>query len=249
MNNNNLFSKVRLCGLILGVIILVLGTGNSLLEATPMYISPTTVLNFREDPSTDSLIIKKLNEADILKVDYETEDGWYAVENEKSYGFVKKEYTAPISSSLKDKKVISKHSTYISNRQKGRMTNIELAVKKINSMYKIAPGETFSFNDCVGRRTAERGFKLAPVIIAGNKHGMGYGGGICQVSSTLYGAIYNVPGIKVVSVTKHTIPGLYPYDATVSWPNPDFRFKNTNNYPIYFWGCVSSNQVTFIIRR
>lgn len=123
--------------------------------------------------------------------------------------------------------------TDFSSSSAARAQNVNLAANFINGKL-LMPGDTFSFNDSVGERTKERGFAEAPVII-GNKIESGLGGGICQVSSTLYNAILRA-GIKPLERTHHTLPSSYVglgLDATVDWDGIDFKFKNTFAYPIY----------------
>jgi vancomycin resistance protein YoaR len=126
-----------------------------------------------------------------------------------------------------------------------RTQNIELAARFINGKC-LQPGEIFSFNNIVGERTKERGFKEAAVIV-GNKVESGYGGGICQVSSTLYNAVLKT-GLKPVERAHHTLPAAYVdlgLDATVDWGSIDFKFKNTFNYPIYI-EANTKNKVLYI---
>ncbi len=107
----------------------------------------------------------------------------------------------------------------------GRNRNIELAAAAINN-YLLLPGELFSFNRAVGPRTVERGYELAPVIV-GHSVVPGLGGGICQVSSTLYNAVMEAR-LEVVERYGHSLPvGYVPSgrDATVS-DYLDFRFRN-----------------------
>jgi len=117
-----------------------------------------------------------------------------------------------------------------------RANNIEICVKALNAKL-LMPGETFSFNEVVGERTKERGYMEAPVIID-NKVESGIGGGICQVSSTLYNAILKA-GIEDIDRTHHSLPSSYVglgLDATVDWGNIDFKFINTLGYPLYIEG-------------
>lgn len=128
--------------------------------------------------------------------------------------------------------VISTFSTNYAESSYQRSNNIKLAASFINGRI-LMPGETFSFNDTVGERTRERGFLEAPVIVD-NKVESGFGGGICQVSSTLYNAVL-LAGMKATERTHHTLPSAYVklgLDATVDWNNIDFKFKNTLEYPI-----------------
>lgn len=113
-----------------------------------------------------------------------------------------------------------------------RSTNITLASSKINGLVMM-PGDIFSFNDTVGKRTPQAGFKVAGVYVNGQVTN-DYGGGICQVSSTLYNAVLRA-NLEIVYRTNHQfVVGYVPIstDATVSWGAPDFKFKNSRNYPI-----------------
>ena len=136
-------------------------------------------------------------------------------------------------------------NTNFSTSTANRANNIELATKAIDGTL-LMPGETFSFNNVVGERTRARGYKEAGVII-GDKIESGLGGGICQVSSTLYNAILRT-GIKSEERRNHSLPLAYVskgLDATVDWGNIDYKFKNTLSYPIYIEGYVQSRKVYF----
>jgi vancomycin resistance protein YoaR len=140
---------------------------------------------------------------------------------------------------------ISTYTTNYSTSAEGRSTNIALSTKSINGTL-LMPGDVFSFNGTVGQRTAARGYQSAGVII-GDKIEQGLGGGICQVSSTLYNAIL---GTELVSVerTHHTISSGYipkGQDATVDYGNLDYKFKNTYKYPIFIEGIVSNKNIYF----
>ena len=129
----------------------------------------------------------------------------------------------------------------------GRSTNIELATKSINGTI-LMPGEVFSFNDVVGDRSAERGYQEAGTYV-GNKVEPGIGGGICQVSSTLYRAAMR-SNLRSTERTNHSMvvgymePGL---DATVSYGYLDYKFKNTYDFPIYIEGITAGKVVTYTI--
>lgn len=113
-----------------------------------------------------------------------------------------------------------------------RAENIRLAVEKINGKI-LGVGDVFSFNDVVGERTEKAGYKIAHVYSAGEVVD-GIGGGICQVSSTLYNSVLRAD-LEVVERRNHTFTvGYVSYgsDATVSYGGPDFRFKNSTNWPV-----------------
>jgi vancomycin resistance protein YoaR len=129
-------------------------------------------------------------------------------------------------------KEIGNYLTYYRASNQERSHNIELAAEAINN-HVVFPGETFSFNEVVGKRTVEKGYKRAPVIVKGELS-EDIGGGICQVSSTLFNAV-SLKGIEIVERYSHSrsVPYVPPgKDATVSWWGPDFVFKNEYSYPI-----------------
>lgn len=114
----------------------------------------------------------------------------------------------------------------------GREHNIGLAVGFCNGVI-LLPGETFSYNAVVGNTTLERGFQLANAYSNGQVV-QEPGGGVCQVSSTMFSALLQTD-IEIVQRRYHSMIVTYvPYgmDATVSWDQPDFRFKNNHKYPI-----------------
>lgn len=128
---------------------------------------------------------------------------------------------------------ISSFSTNFTTSSFSRINNIIRASEFINGKI-IMPGEDFSFNDVVGERTKARGFTEAPIIID-RDFKSGLGGGICQVSTTLYNAVLEA-GINSTERKPHTIPATYVglgLDATVDWNNIDFKFKNNLLFPIY----------------
>jgi vancomycin resistance protein YoaR len=129
-------------------------------------------------------------------------------------------------------KRIGRYVTSFNPGNKKRTNNIRLATKAINN-FVVFPGETFSFNKVVGKRTASKGYLRAPVIVRG-EFSEDIGGGICQVSSTLFNAVDNA-GLQIVQRFSHSrkVPYIPPgRDATVSWYGPDFVFKNKYNQPV-----------------
>lgn len=113
-----------------------------------------------------------------------------------------------------------------------RNTNLRLVCEAIDGMI-LMPGDTFDYNEAVGQRTAEKGYKAAAAYSSGQTV-KEIGGGICQVSSTLYLAALRAD-LEIVSRTEHSYISSYiPYgmDATVSWGGPEFRFLNNYDHPI-----------------
>ncbi|MEG2315195.1 MAG: VanW family protein [Clostridia bacterium] len=118
-------------------------------------------------------------------------------------------------------------------KDRNRNTNIDLACRAINGTH-LLPGESFSFNATTGQRTTEKGYQSAGAIAAGQSIEE-VGGGICQVSSTIFNAVARA-NLEIVSRSPHAWPSSYVNrgeDATVNWPNLDFKFKNNTNSPIF----------------
>ncbi|AWH77112.1 VanW family protein [Clostridioides difficile] len=150
---------------------------------------------------------------------------------------VKKEQLANIDTNL------GTYSTTFKTSQINRSINIKLATDNISNVL-LMPGETFSFNKHTGKRSKENGYKSAPVIMEGEME-EDYGGGVCQVSSTLYNSVLYA-GLEIVNVKNHTIPSSYVpkgRDATVADSGIDFLFKNNLKHPVYIKNYVSGNQI------
>ena len=120
----------------------------------------------------------------------------------------------------------------ITSGNNNRNNNIRQACDNMNGTI-LEPGEVFSFNQVVGQRTTENGFKEATVILGG-QYEQGLGGGICQVSTTLYNAVLKA-NLKIVERHSHAWPSDYistGLDATVDWPSLDFKFENDTEYQV-----------------
>jgi vancomycin resistance protein YoaR len=114
-----------------------------------------------------------------------------------------------------------------------RNNNIALAAQYISNK-TVMPGEVFSFNAATGQRTIQKGFRGAPAIQGGVLID-DVGGGVCQVSSTLFNAAA-IAGMHIVERDPHAWPVSYldsGLDATVNWPNLDFKFRNDNETPVF----------------
>ncbi len=113
-----------------------------------------------------------------------------------------------------------------------RNTNIRLVCEKLDGLV-LQPGEKFNFNDYIGRRTAEGGYKPAHGIYNGSMRDE-IGGGICQANTMLYQSVSKAD-LQVDERKNHSIPSTYVpkgTDATVTWYSPNFRFTNNTDYPI-----------------
>ena len=126
----------------------------------------------------------------------------------------------------------------------GRLHNVQLVAQLIDGAL-IAPGSQFSFNGTTGERTAEKGFEEAPVIINGElKNGLG--GGICQVSTTVFNAAFDA-GLQIDQRTNHALYiSHYPLgrDATVNYPDTDLKFENDTGHWLWLRTFVGSSSLT-----
>jgi vancomycin resistance protein YoaR len=143
---------------------------------------------------------------------------------------------------------IGRYTTTIYDLKQSRMNNVELAADWLNNE-KVSPGEIFSFNAVLGKRTKAKGYKKAPIIIKtkeGPKKGSGVGGGICQISSTLYNAVIT-DGIEIIERHPHSKKVVYVpqgQDATVSYNSKDFKFRNDKGNQIMIKVIVIKNKLT-----
>lgn len=130
------------------------------------------------------------------------------------------------------------------NDNSSRGNNIYVAGKSTSDIL-LMPGEVFSYNKATGARTWSNGYKTAKVIVGG-KYVNGEGGGVCQVSTTIYNAAL-MSGLEIQEVHNHTYPSHYVSkgrDAAVSYGYIDLKFKNNFAHPIYIKNIVSNGAIT-----
>lgn len=140
--------------------------------------------------------------------------------------------------------VKGKFSTAFYTSSNERAHNISLAAKKIDGCV-LNPGETFSFNEVVGKRTRENGFKDAKVILNG-EFTDGVGGGTCQVSTTLYNCAL-LSDMQIITVNQHSLPVSYvapSFDAMVS-DTADLKFTNTSDFPVTVHSYIADKNLYF----
>lgn len=148
-------------------------------------------------------------------------------------------------SNITDK--LGEFSTRFNAANEARTYNIKLATKSVTDVL-VKPGEVFSLNKTIGPRLAKYGYRVAKVLI-NNEYVDGIGGGVCQVSTTLYNAAL-LANLKIVERRNHSLPSSYiglGRDATISGDYIDLKFMNNTPYPIYIYGEVTGNQVKFSI--
>jgi vancomycin resistance protein YoaR len=128
-----------------------------------------------------------------------------------------------------------------------RIHNVQLVAHLVDGKL-IAPGATFSFNGTTGERSAEKGFLVAPVIINGELQ-TGLGGGVCQVSTTVFNAAYEA-GLRITARTNHALYiSHYPLgrDATVNYPDTDLKFVNDTPHWLLLRTWVGSSSLTVVL--
>ncbi|GLX70907.1 VanW family protein [Paenibacillus glycanilyticus] len=136
-------------------------------------------------------------------------------------------------------------TTDFSTSAEGRAYNVTSTAKALND-WVLEPGEVFSYGDVVAKTEKEFGYKEAPVISNG-KLVPGIGGGICQVSSTLYNAIIRTAGIDIVERRNHSLPVSYlpkGQDATFASGSIDFRFRNSTGKKLIIRTVVENRKLT-----
>lgn len=125
-----------------------------------------------------------------------------------------------------------------------RAVNVELAVARINGVV-VQPGQSFSFSSTILPRTAANGYVVAPIYISGTV-GTGIGGGVCQVSSTLYAAM-RYAGLPATQRYPHSLPVTYlpeGYDAAIAGTSKDLKFTNTFSQPLLIQASAANGVVT-----
>ncbi|MCL2421059.1 MAG: VanW family protein [Defluviitaleaceae bacterium] len=135
-------------------------------------------------------------------------------------------------------------STEFEPGHEGRDTNVKIASDSINQT-TVNPGEEFSFNETLGPTTEKNGYKLAMVYVNGKK-GKGYGGGVCQVSTTLYNAAANA-GMTVTERHDHSLPVTYieaGKEAATSYGVKDLKFINELSHPVIIHSHVEGGKIT-----
>lgn len=147
-------------------------------------------------------------------------------------------------------KEISSFSTKIIDDDEDRDTNMRITCNEINGTI-IKNGEEFSFNKVAGNPTPDRGYKKAGVFIDGELK-KGYGGGNCQVSTTIYNAVNKIDGIKVTERHEHGKEVGYiemGKDSTVVYDDLDLKFRNNTSYDIKLYTELSDNKVKVTINK
>jgi len=144
--------------------------------------------------------------------------------------------------------LLAQKSTSLAGSSSSRINNITKAAASINGLV-LNPGEEFSYNKTLGQRTTAAGYKSAGAY-SGGQVVQEVGGGICQVSSTLYYCTL-ISNLEITQRTCHYFGVAYlpaGLDATVSWPTPDFKFKNNGEYPIKLEASIDKTANSLVVK-
>lgn len=242
---------------LLAFAIMLLGSSNTIVasamgkQEVKGYVKVDTALNLRKDTNMDAPVIEVLAPGEIVTVVEREDEEWTKVEtNSGCEGYVSNDYLVipgvdPEEYELLSVAVITKTDGSSENRN----FNMERASRYLNGLV-VHSGEEFAWystNDTegiVGPASKENGYKEASIIVGG-KSVMGYGGGVCQVSTALYNCIYKID-IVPTEHHHHSLASSYVQkgmDATVSYPNKNFVFTNTKDYTIMFEAYTDGPQV------
>lgn len=145
--------------------------------------------------------------------------------------------------------VIAAYTTFFSTSNSNRANNIRLGAEAMKTI--LAPGEEYSFNGIVGKRSPEKGYLLANAF-KGQEVVQDYGGGVCQLSSTLYAAIRLDPNFTITQRYTHSMEVDYlpvDMDATVNWNNRDIRFVNNYPFNVYVNTYINRGMLTITIHK
>lgn len=211
-------------------------------------------------PDTESAIIDQYP-ADTRMSVWVIQDGWALIPYKRVLGYMYvgdlKELTpvAPDVNAAEDGDILATYTTFYSIKQTelniGRMENLRVGCLYMDKTY--AAGEECSFNETAGPYRAARGYKPSPVLIDGGTVA-GYGGGTCQVSTTLYNAILQIPDTISVLYRRPHGPGGASYaphgvDAAVGTDYLDLRFSNIADFPITIESTVQNGSICICIRK
>ena len=189
------------------------------------------------------------------------QDGWALIPYKRVLGYMYvgslKELTpvAPDVNAAEDGDILATYTTFYSMKQTelniGRMENLRVGCMYMEKTFE--PGEECSFNATAGPYRAARGYKPSPVLIDGGTVA-GYGGGTCQVSTTLYNAILQIPDTISVLYRRPHGPGGASYaphgvDAAVGTDYLDLRFSNIADFPVYLESSVQNGAICICIRK
>lgn len=187
-------------------------------------------VNIRQKPTTSSKVLATLSVGEHLTV-VDQSGKWFKVKYEDISGFVFWKYVGFIEPEIEEDCDLIGNSIIHYTSSENRDVNMSIACNTINGI-TLDTNEEFKWSEIVGQTTSKKGYLSAPVII-NKKTVPGLGGGVCQVSTTIYNALLDT-SITPTEHHKHSIGSAYSEkDATVAYGYKDFAFRNTYDFPIY----------------
>lgn len=217
----------------------------------------TAALNLRENPDVNSKSLSIMRKGTLVIVHDTSNSPWWFVENNGNFGYSHSDYLEVYNNISTDEIPISIYTTKFSTKkgQEGRVFNITKSANMLDGTL-IPKGETFSILNIIAPITKAAGYKEAPEYKVKNGEAFvttGYGGGVCQVSTTLYNTFLfasNNLDLELIERHTHALPVSYVpkgMDATISYSSgKDFRFKNNSEYNLTIrtytsdTGCIST---------
>lgn len=186
-------------------------------------------LNVHSKPNYASKIIANIQVGELFTV-HDQVGKWFNITYQDVSGFVFWNYVSFIEEDITENSSLIGNSIIHYTSSDNRDNNINIACKAINGIV-LEPNAEFRWSDIVGKTTAKKGYLEAPIIV--NKRvSSGLGGGVCQVSTTLYNALLDT-NITPSEIHHHSIGSSYSKnDATVAYGSKDFAFYNTYDFPI-----------------
>lgn len=246
-----IYKKVWVYNLFIFLFVFSACSSNNSQSSESSSSSDTKKISLKADSSDISSVkVKQLSET---KKYSSTSESSSNMESTNLTNNVKESETYDKSNEKQSKKkkleFINSYTTNFDNSKDNRVFNIKLASEKINESI-VEAGEIFSFNETVGAMGAEQGFKKA-VTFSQGKEIEGYGGGICQISTTILNA---VKSLNVEILEQHHHSHEVPYakkgeDAAIVYGSQDFKFKNLNSYPLQINIKVKKSTLTVSISK
>lgn len=252
--------KYRKHLVLLLVAIMVICSTITVLAKTPVemdmaYVKVANNLNLREGPSTSYKSLEKLKPGALLYIVEQLENGWSKVQTEYGKeGYVSSDYIVIPDVDTSKYRLISAAVITANSSSKNRNFNMAKACEAINGItldideeFNWYGDEERNIDAVVGPASEENGYKQANIILGG-KYVLGYGGGVCQVSTAVYNCIYKL-GIIPTEHHNHSKQSSYVekgMDATVSYPSKNFAFINTCEYPIMLEAYADGKQVVVL---
>lgn len=217
-----------------------------------------TLTSLRASPDLSAKAIITLNPGARLAI-IGLENGWAKLIYQRQYAYVDSRHLSELMPLAQTSQIIDRHSPIAAftsfyrlsadRNNKNRMSNISVANDRMRPLI-IKPNEAFDFNRDVGPYTAESGYLLS-IGLADGETKLGYGGGTCQVSSTLFNSLLQLPGISIEHRRTHGFNGssYLPIhaDAAVGNPSINLIFRNLYSFPIRIDGTAQDGALTILI--